>query len=74
MAKIGFYPTPDNAAYLTAHAGGKPTRFLNAVIDFHRRHHAQDNESALSVALVAALAEITQAIRALEAHPPESPR
>ena len=40
MAKTGFYPTPENEAYLAAEADGKPTRFLNAVLDEHRAGRA----------------------------------
>jgi len=69
MARVGVYLTPENAAYVAAHAHGKPTRFLNAVLDEHRAAHAAPAPpvETLASALCAALADIAVAIRALEA-------
>jgi len=61
MPKIGFYPTPDNAAWIAANSGGRPTDLLNAVLDAYRASVEQRDP------LVVAIADIARAIREQEA-------
>jgi hypothetical protein len=49
--KTGVYLTADNAAFLAAHAHGKPTALINAALDFYREHLPDKDILTAAIAL-----------------------